>query len=90
MWRDAAPPRSTWTARRRFESAPLAGSWWMPDASLSGTPNCPPGMVLATAFTRRAGPKHMVARTPGGPAPFWGARTHSVFLPEPCGKFLRG
>ncbi|MDQ6637989.1 MAG: hypothetical protein M3Y62_09430 [Candidatus Dormibacteraeota bacterium] len=75
---------------RRVEAGHLPGSWWVPDARVSGTPNCPPGMILAKAFTRRAGRRHAVVLTPGGPAPFSGARTHPVFLPEPFGRFLRG
>lgn len=75
---------------RRVEAGHLPGSWWVPDVRVSGTPNCPPGMVLAKAFTRRAGRRHAVVLTPGGPAPFSGARPHPVFLPEPFGRFLPG
>ena len=78
---------------RRTGSDHRPGSWWVPDARVSGTPNCPPGMVEARAHSRRTRDGHFVvlsaaASTPRS-APFPGARTHQLFLPESFGAFLR-
>ncbi|GAC1327920.1 MAG: hypothetical protein NVSMB17_02660 [Candidatus Dormibacteria bacterium] len=79
---------------RRPGSEHRPGSWWVPDARVSGTPNCPPGMVAARAHSRRTRHGHLVvlgtAASPPGFAPFPGARTHQLFLPESFGAFLKG
>ncbi|MDQ6747160.1 MAG: hypothetical protein M3010_03515 [Candidatus Dormibacteraeota bacterium] len=65
------------------------GSWWVPDARVSGTPHCPPGMVPAHAFSRPTGEGHAVVLSPGGRAPFPHASGHPVFLPARFGALLR-
>ena len=75
---------------RRAGTAHQPGSWWVPDARVCGTATCPPGMVPALAHSRRTGDGHFVVLSVDGPAPFTGARTHDLFLPEPFGAYLRG
>jgi len=75
---------------RRTGSGHRPGSWWIPDARVSGTANCPPGMVAARAYTRPTGNGHLVVLSASGPAPFPMARSHRLFLPTPFGEFLRG
>ncbi|HEV1997236.1 MAG TPA: hypothetical protein VGR61_03780 [Candidatus Dormibacteraeota bacterium] len=88
LWRAAEVVAEHFTRRPGPGHQP--GSWWVPDARVSGTATCPPGMVPALAHSRRTGDGHFVVLSAAGPAPFTGARTHELFLPEPFGAFLRG
>ncbi|MGI8609569.1 MAG: hypothetical protein ACR2MY_10145 [Candidatus Dormibacteria bacterium] len=88
LCRAAALVAERFTRRQNQEHLP--GSWWVPDARVSGTTTCPPGMVAARAYSRAAGDGHLVVLSTAGPAPFPQARTHDLFLPEPFGEFLRG
>jgi len=69
------------------------GSWWVPDARVCGTSNCPPGMIAARAHSHRVRDGHFVVLSAAamvpGKVPFPRARTHELFLPRSFGAFLQ-